>query len=107
MTTAARPTTPNAPVEPQARRRRWWVAGVAVVVVGVAVIVGASWPEQDLAQQKAPVTTSPVGHRDIAQTIRLTGTAHTVNRTVTGESSMRVQVALPAEALFEIGRAHV
>ena len=89
---------------PGRRRRGRWVAGsVAVVVLGCgAAVLGAAWPDRSTAQQDVPVTTSPVAHRDLAQTLRLTGTAQTVNRTVVGESSMRVQVALPAERLYEL-----
>lgn len=85
------------------RRRRWWVVGLLVAVVAAGgATVAASWRGEATAQEKTPVTTSPAGYRDIAQTLRLVGTVQPVNRTIVGEPSLRVQVALPIESLFEL-----
>lgn len=85
---------------PRWRARLWWTGILVVLLVGGGVLW--VWGQRDSTVQVARETTSSVVRRDISQTLRLSGTAQTVTRTVPGATSLQVTVAVPAEHLYEL-----
>lgn len=84
----------------QWRGRGWWIGTLVVLLAGGGALW--VWGQRDSTVLVARETTSSVVRRDISQTLRLSGTAQTVTRTVPGATSMQVTAAIPAESLYEL-----